>query len=122
MDERLRTVESRMPGHTDDEIVQMIDERLAHFADTILPDVMRKALHDELLAPLKRVDESIAASKANRTAIAEVQKSVDGLKQSTDPIIEIHAGLRFIRNAILSIGGIVLMVAAVAAIGAGWLS
>lgn len=46
---RFRVLESRLPGHSEDQIIDMIDSRLQE----MLPEMMREAVSDGLAAPLK---------------------------------------------------------------------
>lgn len=105
LNDRLSEVEGRMPGHSDAEIVQMIDDRM----HAIMPAMIRQAVHDELVEPLHRVDESIRASQRNRDAIRQVQADLQ-------PLVEIRDGIVFIRRAVVSISSVVTAVAVIWAV------
>ena len=102
------------------EIVELIDNRLEHFAHTVMPSVVRLAVRDELAGPLVLVGQSIAGHKANQKAIDALQQSMEVLTKQTEPLIEIHEGMVFVRHAILAVGGVVLMVAGIIAATHGW--
>ena len=116
--ERVRHVEAT--SKSEHEIVALIDNRLEHFAHTVMPSVVRLAVRDELAGPLVLVNQTIAGHKANQKAIDALQQSVNVLTKQTEPLIEIHEGMVFVRHAILAVGGVVLMVAGIIAATHGW--
>lgn len=106
---RFRVLESRLPGHSDDQIIELIDARL----QAVLPDMLREAVTDGLVAPLSLVQDSINASQSNSAAIealAEtvktVKRDVSAVRASTAPIVEIVDGLQFIRRFLIGTGSL----------------
>lgn len=104
---RFHVLESRLPGHSDDQIIELIDARL----QAVLPDMLREAVTDGLVAPLSLVQDSINASQSNSVAIEALAETVETVKcdvsavrASTTPIVEIADGIRFIRRSIVTIG------------------
>lgn len=97
---RFRVLESRLPGHSEDQIIELIDARL----QAVLTPMLREAVADELRHPLKLVEEAIRSSRANHSAIETLQADVTAVKASTTPIVEIADGIRFIRRSIVTIG------------------
>lgn len=111
LDNRVAKLERREPGHSDAEIVQMIDDRL----QAIMPSIIEGAVGHALETPLKRVDESIEASKQNRQAIRQVQEDLR-------PLVEIRDGIVFLRRAVVVLGSIASAIIAVWSIAGGALS
>lgn len=99
---RFHVLESRLPGHSDDQIIELIDARL----QAVLPGMLREAVADELRGPLTRVEEAIRSSHANHAAIETLQADVTTVKASTTPIVEIVDGLQFIRRFLIGTGGL----------------
>lgn len=95
INDRVERLESRRSGHSTEQIVQIVDDRLEH----ILPNIIRKAVSDELSRPLKRVDESIDASRRNREAIQQVQNDLQ-------PLLEIRDGIVFLKRFIVGAGSL----------------
>lgn len=106
---RFHVLESRLPGHSDDQIIELIDARL----QAVLPDMLREAVTDGLVAPLSLVQDSINASQSNSVAIEALAETVETVKcdvsavrASTTPIVEIVDGLQFIRRFLIGAGGL----------------
>lgn len=106
---RFRVLESRLPGHSEEQIIELIDERL----QAVMPGMLREAVSDELKVPLKLVQDAIDSSHANRDAIkclsetvSTVEANVATVKTSTDPIVEIVDGLQFIRRFLIAAGSL----------------
>lgn len=99
---RFRVLESRLPGHSEDQIIELIDARL----QAVLTPMLREAVADELRHPLKLVEEAIRSSRANHSAIETLQADVTAVKASTTPIVEIVDGLQFIRRFLIGAGGL----------------
>jgi hypothetical protein len=106
---RFHILEARLPGHSDDQIIDLIDARL----QSVLPDMLREAVTDGLVAPLSLVQDSINASQSNSAAIEALAEAVETVKcdvsavrASTTPIVEIVDGLQFIRRFLIGAGGL----------------
>ena len=88
---RVGALELQNPGHTDDEIVQIIDERLAVFARDVLPGIVKGAIHEGLRLPLSKVDDNTRALNDLNLALA--------------PVIRIGQTVTSVRSGLLWIGG-----------------
>lgn len=99
---RVSALESRYPGHSDSEIIDMIDRQL----QASLPGIIEGAVGHALEAPLSRVDESIEASRNNRDAIDRVQKDLE-------PLVEIRQGMRFMKSFLLMSAAVTTAVAVI---------
>lgn len=106
---RFRVLESRLPGHSEEQIIELIDERL----QAVMPGMLREAVTDGLVAPLSLVQDSINASQSNSVAIESLAATVETVKcdvsavrASTTPIVEIVDGLQFIRRFLIGAGGL----------------
>lgn len=108
--ERVGELEGRQAGHTDDEIKAMIDERLEHWAGTVLPDLVTEAINEGLRRPLNTLEENT--------------KALNDLRTSTKPLVDIcetatnlHRALKWIA---VPAGALVTIAAALTILG--WLS
>ncbi len=81
--ERVVALETRHTGHSEEQIEQMIDTRLAVWAETHLMPMVTEALNERLTLPLKQID---------------------GMKKDTAPIIEMAQTVQSIRRAIIWVG------------------
>lgn len=103
----------QLPGHTDAQIIQIIDQRL----EAVLPGLVGRAVGDELQHPLRLVEEAIRSSHSNHKAIEALQQDVTRLTDSTGPIVELLAGMQFIRRFLIATGS---LAGAVGLILAAW--
>lgn len=92
----------QLPGHTDAQIIQIIDQRL----EAVLPGLVGRAVSDELRHPLTLVEEAIRSSHSNHKAIEALQTDMTEVKERTAPIVEIVDGLQFIRRFLIAIGSL----------------
>lgn len=108
--DRVGELETRLAGHTDDEIMAMIDERLEHWTGTVLPDLVTEAINEGLRRPLNTLDENT--------------KALNDLRTSTKPLVDMCETVANIRRALLWIaapaGALVTLAAALTVLG--WLS
>lgn len=107
---RVDALEARQAGHTDDEIIEMIDERLAVFARDVLPGIVKEAMNDGLRVPLTKLDD-------NTEALTKLETSIKPVVQFCETATNLRAGL-------LWIGGPVAVILSLLALAGymGWLS
>lgn len=92
---RVAMLEERYAGHSDEQIEQMIDDRLAVWVERHLTPMVREVLNAQLKVPLAQIAE---------------------VKQDTEPIVEMAKTVQSIRKAIVWVGAPAGAIAAIAGV------
>lgn len=89
---RFRVLESRLPGHSEEQIIELIDERL----QAVLPDMLREAVNDGLSAPLKELQP-----------LMETMRTINNLRSFWLWLVPVLSGVVTV-GAVITIAGAVL--------------
>lgn len=100
---RVNALEDRLAGHSDEQIEQMIDDRLALWVESHLLPMVREVLNAQLKVPLAEISQ-----------IKEDVEDLSGIKRDTEPIAEMVRTVKSIRKALIWFGAPAGAVAAVA--------